>query len=72
MEILEVTRTANPKIEFTATGSGTEATGTLVIPTIADTNATSGTISVQLVDDTSSAADSYDLCELQILRQVYL
>ena len=56
-----VERTANPKIEFTATGSGTVATGTLVIPTIADTNATSGTISVQLVDDTSSTADSYDL-----------
>ena len=54
-------RTADPKIEFTATGSGTEATGTLIIPTIADTNATSGTISVQLVDDTSSTADSYDL-----------
>ena len=53
-------RTSEP-IVFTLDGAGPTATGTLIVPTTTDSNTTSGSIDIQLVDDTSSTNDSYDL-----------
>ena len=56
-------RIAYPKISFARAGAGPMATGTLSIPTVADSNVTSGSISIQLTNDPSASPKNYELTD---------
>ena len=49
------------KISFSRAGAGPMATGILSIPTVSDSNVTSGSISIQLIDDPNPTLKNYEL-----------
>ena len=55
------TRTANPAITFTRSGSGQSFQGTLLVPTTEDAGNEMGTINVQLVADENTTQQDYKL-----------